>query len=83
MGDYSRTAINTSINTGTVVGVGCHVFGTGLTPRYIPHFSWGSDGVTRYEWKKALHDIEGWKKLKNQTLTEPEKKMLRHIFDHL
>lgn len=82
MGDYSRTAINTSINTGTVVGVCCHIFGSGLTPRYIPHFSWGSDGLTRYEWTKALHDMEGWKKLKNQTLTEPEKKMLRHIFDH-
>ena len=27
MGDYSRTAINTSINTGTVIGVSCHVAG--------------------------------------------------------
>src|SRR5687767_2120314 len=27
MGDYSRTAINTAINTGTVIGVGCNVFG--------------------------------------------------------
>ncbi|HEY1020944.1 MAG TPA: putative sugar nucleotidyl transferase, partial [Flavisolibacter sp.] len=36
MGDYCRTAINTSINTGTVVGVCSHVFGNGLTPKYIP-----------------------------------------------
>ena len=39
MGDYSRTAINTSINTGTVIGVCCNVFGEGLTPKYIPSFS--------------------------------------------
>jgi UDP-N-acetylglucosamine diphosphorylase/glucosamine-1-phosphate N-acetyltransferase len=41
MGDYSRTAINTSINTGTMIGVSAHVFGTGLTPKIIPNFSWG------------------------------------------
>ena len=48
MGDYSRTAINTSINTGTIVGVSSHVYGNGLTPKYIPRFSWGSEGVERY-----------------------------------
>ena len=41
MGDYSRTAINTSINTGTMIGVSSNVFGSGLTPKYIPSFSWG------------------------------------------
>ncbi|WP_114790740.1 putative sugar nucleotidyl transferase [Niabella yanshanensis] len=41
MGDFSRTAINTSINTGTWVGVSAHVFGNGLTPKIIPNFSWG------------------------------------------
>lgn len=40
MGDYSRTAINTSINTGTIIGVSSNVFGNGLTPKYIPSFSW-------------------------------------------
>lgn len=83
MGDYSRTTINTSINTGTVIGVCCHVAGPGLTPKYIPHFSWGSDGVTRYEFEKALQDIEGWKKLKKQSLLSEEKTILRYIFDHL
>ena len=81
MGDFSRTAINTSINTGTVIGVGCNVFGTGLTPKYIPNFSWGSEGVQRYEFKKALLDIEGWKKLKEQTLSGDEKSILKYIYE--
>lgn len=81
MGDFSRTAINTSINTGTVIGIGCNVFGTGLTPKYIPNFSWGSEGVKRYEFKKALLDIEGWKKLKEQTLSGDEKSILKYIFE--
>lgn len=82
MGDYSRTAINTSINTGTVIGVCCNVFGAGLTPKYIPNFSWGSEGVNRYDFKKALLDVEGWKKLKGQTVSDNEKSILKYIFEH-
>lgn len=81
MGDYSRTAINTSINTGTVIGVSCNVFGSGLTPKYIPNYSWGSEGVKRYEFEKAVLDIEDWKKLKGQGITDDEKSILKFIFD--
>jgi UDP-N-acetylglucosamine diphosphorylase / glucose-1-phosphate thymidylyltransferase / UDP-N-acetylgalactosamine diphosphorylase / glucosamine-1-phosphate N-acetyltransferase / galactosamine-1-phosphate N-acetyltransferase len=82
MGDYSRTAINTAINTGTVIGVCCNVFGSGLTPKYVPNFSWGSEGVNRYEFEKAIKDIEGWKKLKSHTITDSEKSILTYIFKH-
>jgi UDP-N-acetylglucosamine diphosphorylase / glucose-1-phosphate thymidylyltransferase / UDP-N-acetylgalactosamine diphosphorylase / glucosamine-1-phosphate N-acetyltransferase / galactosamine-1-phosphate N-acetyltransferase len=81
MGDYSRSSVNTSFNTGTVVGVCANVFGTGLTPRYISSFSWGSDGSAKYAFEKALQDISNWKKLKNQLLTEKEIQTLQHIFD--
>jgi len=82
MGDYSRTAINTSINTGTVIGACCNVFGTGLTPKYIPSFSWGSDGVERYQFEKMLSDIQNWKQLKHQSITENERIILKHVFEH-
>lgn len=82
MGDYSRTAVNTAINTGTVISVCCNVFGSGLTPKYIPPFSWGSEGVKRYDWEKALKDIQNWKQLKKQNLTDNEKKILAYIFNH-
>lgn len=82
MGDYSKTAINTSINTGTVIGVCCNVFGSGLTPKYIPSFSWGSEGVERYRLDKALNDVNSWKEMKQQELTDTEKNILKHIFDH-
>jgi UDP-N-acetylglucosamine diphosphorylase/glucosamine-1-phosphate N-acetyltransferase len=80
MGDYSKTSINTSINTGTVMGVCSSVFETGLTPKYIPNFSWGSDGLQRYELEKALIDIDNWKKLKGKAITENEKTILTYIF---
>lgn len=83
MGDYSRTAVNTAINTGTIIGVCCNVFGNGLTPKYIPGFSWGSDGVKHYEFEKALSDIEAWKQLKGESVTDNEKKILKYIFEKL
>lgn len=81
MGDYSRTAVNTAINTGTVIGISCNVFGAGLTPKYIPSFSWGSDGVQRYDFEKAILDIADWKKLKKQVLSDDEKSVLRYVFE--
>lgn len=80
MGDYSRTAINTSINTGTVIGVSCNVFGNGLTPKYIPSFAWGSDGLNRYRLEKALDDIRAWKKMKGQLLSMNEETILQTIY---
>ena len=82
MGDYSRTAINTSINTGTVIGVSCHVAGTGLTPKHIPSFSWGSEGIRRYDFEKAIMDIHGWKQLKGKGITDNEKSILKYIFEN-
>lgn len=81
MGDYSRAAINTSFNTGTVVGICANVFGEGLTPRLIPDFSWGASGEAKYKWDKVLQDISNWKKLKNKTLTEKEIQILKTNFD--
>lgn len=81
LGDYSRAAINTSFNTGTTVGICCNVFGEGLTEKFIPSFTWGNKGLTRYDFEKALDDIEKWKKLKGSTLDEQEKTRLKLIFD--
>jgi len=79
MGDYSRAAINTAFNTGTVVGVCCNVFGSGLTFKNIRNFSWGNEG-TRYELPKAIRDIGNWKKLKGKEITEEEIKVLEKIY---
>ena len=83
MGDYSRASINTSFNTGTIVGVCANVFCDGLTPKYIPSFSWGCDMNGKYEFYKAITDITKWKKLKLHELTETEKSRLKLIFDQI
>jgi UDP-N-acetylglucosamine diphosphorylase/glucosamine-1-phosphate N-acetyltransferase len=81
MGDYSRCAIHTSFNTATFVGIACNIFGEGLTPKHIPSFSWGYAG--RYAFDKAIEHIQNWKKLKNQTITERETRILEHLYKQL
>jgi UDP-N-acetylglucosamine diphosphorylase / glucose-1-phosphate thymidylyltransferase / UDP-N-acetylgalactosamine diphosphorylase / glucosamine-1-phosphate N-acetyltransferase / galactosamine-1-phosphate N-acetyltransferase len=78
MGDYSRSAINTSFNTGTVVGICCNVFGEGFPPRFISDFTWGKE---RYTFAKILEDINNWKQLKNQSITEKETGILKKLYN--
>jgi len=77
MGDYSRAAINTSFNTGTVVGICCNVFGEGFPPKFISDFTWGKE---RYTFAKILEDINNWKQLKNQSITENEVNILKKLY---
>ncbi|MGB5895590.1 MAG: putative sugar nucleotidyl transferase, partial [Ignavibacteriaceae bacterium] len=41
IGDYSKSAINTMFNTGTIVGISSNIYGAGFPEKSIPSFSWG------------------------------------------
>lgn len=77
MGDYTRCAINTSFNTGTVIGVCCNIFAPGFQAKYITDFSWE---IERYELEKAFRDIDNWKQLKGEHITEEEKNILTYLY---
>ncbi|MET0243783.1 MAG: putative sugar nucleotidyl transferase [Flavitalea sp.] len=81
MGDFSRAAINTSFNTGSVVGICANIFGSGFVPKHVPSFSWGTDEPGNYSFEKAMEHIINWKKLKKQSLSETEIQRLKHIFE--
>ncbi len=78
MGDYSRAAINTTFNTGTVVGVCCNIFSEGFPPKLVNNFIWGKE---KYNFDKALQDIDNWKKLKGKSITEKEKEILKQLYN--
>jgi len=52
MGDHSKSGINVTFNTGTVIGVGVNYYGSALSPGFIPDFSWGEAG------KLTVHDLQ-------------------------
>ena len=55
VGDHTKTAIGTRLNTGTVVGAFCSVMSNGFAPKSIPSFSWGTqDGYVRHDLEQAV-----------------------------
>jgi len=78
MGDYSRFAIQSSINTGSYIGVSANIFGNGLLPKNLPNFTWGV--LAGYQFEKAVEDLNNWKKLKGFAVTEAEKMVLKHLY---
>jgi UDP-N-acetylglucosamine diphosphorylase/glucosamine-1-phosphate N-acetyltransferase len=79
MGDYSRTAINSSINTGTTIGVSCNVYEGTYPPKHLPSFGWGN--YETYAFEKACADAANWKKMKGREFTETDRRILQHIFE--
>ncbi|OPX32048.1 hypothetical protein B1H10_08075 [candidate division KSB1 bacterium 4484_188] len=78
MGDHSKTGINTMLNTGTIVGVNCNVYGAGFPPKFIPSFSMGgSSGFREYNFEKALEVAEIVMSRRQVKFSEKHKNMFR------
>ena len=55
IGDHSKTAIGTVLNTGTVVGVFANVLARGFPPKAIRSISWGTDaGFVEHDIERAI-----------------------------
>lgn len=81
MGDFSKSAIHTTFNTGSIVGLSCNIFSNGFPRKFIPSFSWGgSSGYINYELEKALSVASATKGLKFLEMSESEKNMLAAIY---
>lgn len=80
MGDFSRTGINTSLDTGTVIGICSNIIPKhGRPPKFIPNFSWLNDELQSYNLDKAFVDIQNWMNFKNEELTTEMKFILTSI----
>lgn len=55
LGDHSKIGIGSIINTGTVIGVGCNIHGSGFPRNFIPSFqTGGTAGYTKQNLKAFL-----------------------------
>lgn len=83
IGDHSKTAINSTFNTGTVIGVSSNIFGTGFPPKYVPSFSWGAAGetFTTYNIDRAMDVARKVMVRRKIQLTEPEEKLFFKLFE--
>lgn len=81
MGDFSKSAINTQFNTGTVAGVSANVFEPGFPPKFIPSFSWGGkESSSKYDFEKSCEAAQKMMERRKKLLTEVDKRILKHIY---
>jgi len=75
MGDHVKTAINTSFNSGTVIGGFSNVFAPdALLPKFIAPFQWGME--QHYDLDKLLEEVKRWMTMKGK---EPTASILESI----
>ncbi len=82
MGDHSKSSINTMFNTGTVVGVGANIYGSGFPRNFIPSFSWGGAlGFSIYKLNSFFSTAEKVLKRRDITFNDIEKQILFNIYN--
>lgn len=81
MGDHSKCAIGTTFNTGTVVGVGCNIFGEGFPRQFIPSYTWGGkQGMKTYLWKDCVAAMDRVLARRDKYLKEEDRLILEEVF---
>jgi len=78
IGDHAKTGIGTLITTGAVIGVAANVFGGGVTPKFVPSYSWGID--QEYKLERALEVAVRVMKRRGKKLTAEGKALLQKVF---
>lgn len=82
MADHAKTAINTQLNTGTVVGVAANIFKSGFPPNLVENFSWGGmKGDEKFNLEKAYEVAGKAMERRKITLSEADKDILKFIYE--
>ncbi len=80
IGDHVKTAIGTTLNTGTVVGAGANIFGAEPPATVVPPFAWGHDAV--HELDRFLDTAAHVMARRDVDLSDGQRAMLRAAWSH-
>ena len=81
MGDHTKTAINTTIMTGSIIGFSCNIVTSTYPPKYLPSFTWYSyHGVKVYSLEKVLPVAKIVMKRRDKEMTPAEEQLFRLVF---
>ena len=82
MGDHSKSSIGTTFNTGTTVGIGCNIFGSGFPPKYIPNFSWGGFDNQTFNFAKFEVMAARMMQRRNLNFEESDYKLMQYLYQN-
>lgn len=81
LGDHVKTGIGMMLNTGTVVGAGSNIYGSGMPPQYVPPFSWGTgEELVEYRIDKFLATAEVAMKRRDMAMSASQREMLETVW---
>jgi UDP-N-acetylglucosamine diphosphorylase/glucosamine-1-phosphate N-acetyltransferase len=76
-GDHAKTGIGTPLTTGTVIGAGANIYGSGTPPKVIPPFAWGDQPpYSTYRMDKFIEVAARMMKRRHVELSPRQKKLL-------
>ena len=83
MGDHSKCGINSMFNSGTIVGVGCNLFGTGYYRNFVESFSYGgpNTGYEKYRLEKVIETAEQAFARRHKTFDDVEKAVIEYLWE--
>jgi UDP-N-acetylglucosamine diphosphorylase/glucosamine-1-phosphate N-acetyltransferase len=80
IGDHTKTAIGTRLNTGSYIGFNCMIATAGIAPKFVPSFSFLTDtGAEKYDINKAIEVAKQMFARRNRRWTDIEEKLMRYI----
>ncbi|MBT3300747.1 MAG: hypothetical protein HN657_07330 [Candidatus Marinimicrobia bacterium] len=84
IGDHSKTAIGTQLNTGTVIGPACNVLAHSFPGKKIAPFTFYLNGKKRkMNWDDFLHTAKIVQSRRNRTMAETQILILEKIYSEL
>lgn len=85
IGDHTKTGILTMLNTGTLIGILCNIYGSGFPEKIIGSFSWlnaaTGENIT-YEPDKAIATAQISMKRRNVKMSKAYEEMLKYVFEN-
>jgi UDP-N-acetylglucosamine diphosphorylase/glucosamine-1-phosphate N-acetyltransferase len=82
IGDHTKTGINTMLNSGTVVGFACNIFGSDYLPKFVPSFSWGGkQALVEHDRHKAFETASRMTARRNVIMGDIEQALFAEIYE--
>ena len=79
IGDYTRIGISTMLNTGTYIGFGANIFGSGFAKKFNQSFSWGEND--RVDLDKFLQTCSVVKERRAKKISRVEEKFIKDLYN--
>jgi UDP-N-acetylglucosamine diphosphorylase/glucosamine-1-phosphate N-acetyltransferase len=82
IGDHSKIAVGSRLNTGSYIGYCCQLSGSRLTPKFVPSYSfWTDEGMQKYDIEKAIEVAQRMMDRRDRKWTELDEQVMRYVAD--